>query len=134
MLVINQESLEFFLYTFKTMCRTTFETHWGKVQHLLGMKLTTDATLLFLSAVNNIYLIFFFFFMSQVWTMKLTEWRTICFANDRVACTIKMNVKETFIRNDSFHKCLYGEWTALTGRKDAFQLLCPYSGKPLDHC
>ena len=60
MLVTNQESLELFLYTFKPICRTTFEIPWGKVQNLLGMKLTTDATLLFLSAVNNIYLLFFY--------------------------------------------------------------------------
>ena len=40
------------------MCRTTFETPWGKVQNFLGMKLKTDVTLLFLSAVNNIYILF----------------------------------------------------------------------------
>ena len=69
------------------MCRTTFETPFGKVQNLLGMKLTADVILLFLSAVNNM-----FFFMSQVWTMKLTESTNICYVSDRVACTIKMNV------------------------------------------
>ena len=74
------------------------------------MKLTTDVTLLFLSAVNNIYL---FFFMSQVWTMKLTESRNVCYDSDMFTCTIKMNVKETFMGNYSFRKCLYGEWTAV---------------------
>ena len=58
MLVTNQESLDLFLYIFKPMCRTSFEIPWGKVQNLLGMKLTIDATLLFLSAVNNVYLFF----------------------------------------------------------------------------
>ena len=53
----------------------------------------------------------FVFFMSKVWTMKLTESKSICYASDRVACTIKINVKETFTENDSFRKCLYGEWT-----------------------
>ena len=38
-----------------------------------------------------------FFFMSQVWTMKVTESTNICYVSDTVACTIKMNVKETFI-------------------------------------
>ena len=51
--------------------------------------------------------------MLQVWTMKLTESTSICYASDRVACTIKVNVKETFIGNYSFRKCLYGEWTAV---------------------
>ena len=51
--------------------------------------------------------------MSQVWTRKLTETTSICYASDRVACTIKMNVKKTFMRNDSFCKCLYDEWTAV---------------------
>ena len=51
--------------------------------------------------------------MSQVRTMKLTESTSICYASDRVACTVKMNVKETFMGNDSFCKCLYCEWTAV---------------------
>ena len=55
--------------------------------------------------------------MSQVWTMKLTESTSICYASDRVACTTKMNVKETFMRNDSFRKCLYGEWTVVREQK-----------------
>ena len=33
--------------------RTTFETAWGKFWNLLGMKLTTDVTLLFFSAVDH---------------------------------------------------------------------------------
>ena len=41
------------------MHRTTFETPRGKVQNFLRMKLTTDVSLLFLSAVNNIYLFFY---------------------------------------------------------------------------
>ena len=51
--------------------------------------------------------------MSQVWTMKLTKSNNICYVSDRVACTIKRNVKETFMGNDSFHKCLCGEWIAV---------------------
>ena len=92
------------------MCRTTFETPWGKVKNLLGMKLTADVTLLFVSVLNNMYL--FCFLMSFVWTIKLTESTNICYVNDTVACTIKMNVNQTFMGNDSFHKCFCGEWTA----------------------
>ena len=51
--------------------------------------------------------------MSQVWTMKLTESMKICYVRDTVACTIKMNIKKTFIGNDSFRKCFCGKWTAV---------------------
>ena len=54
-----------------------------------------------------------FFFMSQVWTMKVTESTNICYVSDTVACTIKMNVKETFMGNDSFCRYFCGEWTAV---------------------
>ena len=40
--------------------------------------------------------------MSYVWTMKLTESTNIFYVSDTVACTTKMNVKQTFMRNDSF--------------------------------
>ena len=40
--------------------------------------------------------------MLQVWTMKLTESTNICCTGDRVNCTIKVNIKETFMGNDSF--------------------------------
>ena len=63
------------------------------------MKLTTDVTLLFLSAVNNDI---FVYFLLHVWTIKLTESRNICYISDRVACTIKVNIKETFMGNDGF--------------------------------
>ena len=43
--------------------------------------------------------------------MKSTESMNICYVSDRVACTIKIDVKETFMGNDSFLKC--GEWTAV---------------------
>ena len=40
--------------------------------------------------------------MSQVWTMKSTESIYIHYVSVRVARTIKMNIKETFMRNDGF--------------------------------
>ena len=51
--------------------------------------------------------------MPQVWAMKLTESTNICYVSDRVPFAIKMNVKETFMENDSFYICLCGEWTAV---------------------
>ena len=47
-----------------------------------------------------------------MWTMKLTESTNICYVSDMVPCTIKINLKETFMGND-FFKCLCGEWTAV---------------------
>ena len=40
--------------------------------------------------------------MSQVWTVTLTESTNICCISDRVVYTITVNVKETFMGNDSF--------------------------------
>ena len=59
------------------------------------MKLTTDVTSLFFSAVNNG--LFVHFFMPQVWTIKLTESTNMFCISDRVVCTIKPNIKEGFI-------------------------------------
>ena len=55
------------------------------------MKLTTDVTLLFLSAGDNG--IFVLFFMSLVWTMKLSELMNICYVSIRVSRTTKVNIK-----------------------------------------
>ena len=64
------------------------------------MKFTADVILLILSAVNND--IFFLFSTLQMWTMKLTESMNICYISDRVACTIKVNIKESFMKNCGF--------------------------------
>ena len=45
--------------------------------------------------------------------MKLTESMNLCHISDRVACTFKIDIKETFMGNDSFLTCLCGEWTAV---------------------
>ena len=52
-----------------------------------------------------------------MWTRKLTESTEICYVSDTVASTIKMNVKETFLGNDSFRKRFCGEWTAVRKKK-----------------
>ena len=64
------------------------------------MKFTADVILLILSAVNND--IFFLFSTLQMWTMKLTESMNICYISDRVACTVKVNIKESFMENCGF--------------------------------
>ena len=58
----------------------TFKTLRNKLQNLLEKKLPTDVTLLFLSvADSNI-------FVSQVWTMKLTESTNISYISVRDFC------------------------------------------------
>ena len=56
------------------------------------MKLATNVTFLFFSVTDSD--IFVYFFLSQVWTMKLTESINTCHFNDRFACTSKVNIKE----------------------------------------
>ena len=63
------------------------------------MKLTTDVILLFLPSVNDD--VFVYFDEVELWTMKLTESMDTC-TNDRVACIIKVNIKETFMENEAF--------------------------------
>ena len=120
-LVTNLESPELSLYAFKSVCRTILETLWGKLQNLLGMKLTTGVTLLLLSAVDNNFV-----FISQVLTMKSTEPTNICYIIDKVACTIKRNIKEAFLKNNGFARIYW--------RKERFLLLCPHSREPLNLC
>ena len=67
LLMTNQESPELFLYTFKSVCRTTLETPWGKLHVLLGMKLITDVTLPFLLEVNNDIFIYFLYHRCGLW-------------------------------------------------------------------
>ena len=45
--------------------------------------------------------------MRQVLTMKLTEPTKICYIIDRIVCTIKVNIKETFLRNNTFAANVY---------------------------
>ena len=63
------------------------------------MKLKTDVTLLFLLAVDNGI---FVYFLCQVWTMNLNESIDISYVSVRVSRTFKVNIKETFMGNDSF--------------------------------
>ena len=49
-----------FFYTFKPVCGTTFETLCERIQNLLVMKLTTDVTLLYLSALDNDIFVYFY--------------------------------------------------------------------------
>ena len=63
------------------------------------MKSTTHVTLLFLLAVDNGI---FVYFLCQVWTMNLNESIDISYVSVRVSRTFKVNIKETFMGNDSF--------------------------------
>ena len=39
--------------------------------------------------------------------MTLTESKKICYISDRVACTVKLNIKETFLGNNGFPENVY---------------------------
>ena len=39
--------------------------------------------------------------------MTLTELKKICYISDRVACTVKLNIKETFLGNNGFPENVY---------------------------
>ena len=45
--------------------------------------------------------------MSQVLAMTLTELTNICYISDTVACTVKLNIKETFLLNNGSPKNVY---------------------------
>ena len=45
--------------------------------------------------------------MSQVLTMMLSESTNICYISDTVACTVKLNIKDTFLGNNGFPANVY---------------------------
>ena len=70
--------------------------------------------------------------MSHVWTMKLTESTNICYVSDMVTCTINMNVKETFLENDSFRKGFCDESTAVREQKTYYLINLKLSKRRTD--
>ena len=56
------------------------------------MMFATNVTLLFLSVTDSD--IFNYFFMSQIWTKKLTESTNTCHFSDRFLRIVKLNIKE----------------------------------------
>ena len=69
------------------------------------MKLTTDITWLLLSAVDND--VFIYFLCHMIFFMTLTESKNICYISDRVACSVELNIKETFLGNNGFSANVY---------------------------
>ena len=69
----KQELTQLFLYTFKPVCRTTFETPWGKHQSLLEIKFAKDVNLLFISAVENDTFVCFLCFVVDYETNWINE-------------------------------------------------------------
>ena len=66
------------------------------------MMLTTDETLLFSSAVNNDILVYFFVIGVDCQINKLTKSTKGFCISVRLPYTIKLNIKEAFMRNDGF--------------------------------
>ena len=68
------------------------------------MKLTTNVTWLFLSAVGNDIFCFLF---HRMFFMTLTESTKICYISDTVTCTVKLNIKDAFLENHSLPENVY---------------------------
>ena len=66
----------------------TFKTPWGKLPNLVGVKLTTDVILQFLSSVNNGYLLIF---EAAGLYYEINLMNTCC-TSDKVASKIKVNI------------------------------------------
>ena len=60
-------------------------------------------------------MMYFGFFMSQLWTMILIALTKFWYISNRVCCTVKVNIKETLWESMVSCTFLCGEWTA--GRK-----------------
>ena len=133
----NKPRTTWALHTFKPVCRTIFETPWGKLQNLLWMELVTDIASLFFG--NKFYL-------GLIWR--------------NIVCHRKYQCKEkyiSFFRHQNlgthsgilvwkFHwliHCLDNNrpivWGTIDflfsktyGNKRKFLLLYPLSGKPWD--
>ena len=45
--------------------------------------------------------------MSEVLSMTLTESTNICYISDKFACTVKLNIKESFLGNNGFPTNVY---------------------------
>ena len=74
-----------------TMWAQYFKTHYQKLQNLLGMKLSTDVNLLFLSVADS-HILNFFYVISMNFEIKwINEYYHF---SDRFACTINVNIKE----------------------------------------
>ena len=52
-------------------------------------------------------MIYLFIFMPEVLTVKLTEPMNIFYIRHMVVCTIKLNIKKTFLRNKCFVANVY---------------------------
>ena len=66
--------------------------------------------------------------------MKLTESINICYISVKVACTTKVNMKETFMGNNGSCKCLCGEWTAVREYKTYYLTNLVFSERRMDSC
>ena len=98
-LFVTNRKPQLFVYTFKPVCRYIFKHLEANFRNLLGIELTNDLTLAFLSLVNN-DLCFFVVVVTgvgcEIKCVKTTESNNVFYISVRVTCTIKFNIKENF--------------------------------------
>ena len=83
----------------KSHVQNNFWNFLRQTSRFTRMKLTTVVALrCFSSKQWRICL----FFVLHLWNIKLTESKNVFCINGRVACTIKLNIKETFMQEDGF--------------------------------
>ena len=86
-----------------------FETPWGKLWNLFGMKLTTDITLLFFSAVDNGMFVYFLCHKFGLWN-SLNQWIFVMLVLGFLV-QLKWISKKPLWETILSCKCLFGECT-----------------------
>ena len=74
------------------------------------------------------------FFVSHLWTSKLTESKNIFCISGRVACTIKLNIKETFMGNNGFLQRFMSWWTAVRQQNTYYLINILFTEGKKDSC
>ena len=92
----NGKPSQLFVYTFKPVCRYTLKYLEANFRNLIGIELTNDLTLPFLSLVNNDLFFFVTGIGCEIECVGTTESNNILYISIRVTCTIKFNIKENF--------------------------------------
>ena len=77
---------------FQNSLMQTFKFTWKGVDNWCNFPISYISRWLYVSL----------YFISQMWTMKLTASTNFCYISDRVVCKVKLNIKETFMGNNGF--------------------------------
>ena len=114
------------------MCRTTFEDSWGKLQNLLRVKLTSNVTLLFLSAVDNDIFVYFLYCKYALWN-SLNQQIFVILVIDFPVQLKWISAKSSW-ETMVYCKFLWGEWTAVREQKMYYLTNLVFSEGGTDSC